>query len=102
MVLRLPGILPLDQPTRTVETVDDEERRVTVARDRHASELVGARVEFQEVDHKWLQISARKEGILGPEWPGFICQALSVATAKSSRPLVISRSFAEGEQLKIF
>lgn len=102
MVLRSPGILPLDQPTRTVEFVDDEKRSVSVARDRHASELVGARVEFQEVDQKWLQISARKEGILGPEWPGFVCQALSVATAKTSRPLVISRSFAEGEQLGIF
>ena len=97
-----PGSLPFDMATHSRKAVGDRELESGWSLDHHVRTIDSANVEFRERDSGWLTVRARQQNPVMPDWAGLMCQALSVATAQSVRPVVAVREFNARKDVGIF
>ena len=102
LYIELPDTLPFDQATYTTKKVGEELIQQGWSLDYHASTINSAQVEFRQHESRWLTVRARQSSPVMPDWAGMMCQALSLATARTVRPIVAVREFNTRKDIGIF
>ena len=102
LYIELPGPLPFDQATHTTKKVGEELRDQEWSIDHHACMINSAQVEFRQHESRLLTVLARQVPPVMPDWAGLVCQALSLATAQTVRPIVAVREFNTRKDIGIF
>ena len=102
LYVKSPGIFPFDMATHTRKAVGDKELETGWSLDHHARTIDSANVEFREHETGWLTVRARQQAPVMPDWAGLMCQALSMATAHTIRPVVAVREFSTRKDVGLF
>jgi hypothetical protein len=95
-------LLPLDTVTQTVKKVDERETAWTRSFDHHTHHIGDAEVMFRSEDDNWLSVRASCRNAFMPTWAGLLCQSIGFVTAQTIRPVIITRSFHEREDIGLF
>lgn len=94
--------LPFDQKTELKQRFDGKELDWGWNYDHHSQNIGEIEVNFKSVEEKWLVIKGEKQEEVMPDWPGAICQGLSLAMAREVRPVVVSREFEKRKRIQLF
>ena len=102
LYIYLPGPLFFDQATHITTKVGEKVVKQSWSADHHECTISSAKVEFRQYDLRWLTVRARASTPIMPDWAGLMCQALSLATAQTVRPVVAVREFNSRRRTGIF